>query len=69
MLEEEDIKWTEKEQSMNGYKNPQTYVEGKGEVYCSMRTSTSFKCPRHQNGFKFPGKKKCKGCPYARYKK
>lgn len=51
------------------YKNKQTYVEGKGEVYCSQRDSRGFKCPRHPQGFKFPGKKKCKGCVWARYAK
>ena len=45
----------------------QTYVEGKGEVYCGLPRNR--KCPRHPAGFKFPGKKKCKGCPYARYRK
>lgn len=45
----------------------QTYVEGKGIVYCSKRESRSFKCPRHPDGYKFPGKNKCEGCVYARY--
>ena len=51
------------------YENRQTYVEGKGEVYCSKRDTRSFKCPRHPDGFKSPGKKKCKGCVWARYAK
>ena len=57
------------EESRMIYKNLQTYVEGKGEVYCSKRDTRSFKCPRHQNGYKFPGKKKCKGCVWAMYAK
>jgi hypothetical protein len=24
---------------------------------------------KHPNGYKFPGKNKCKGCPHAQYKK
>lgn len=49
-------------------KNRQTYVEGKGEIYCAKR-GTTYKCTRHQDGYKFPGKKKCKGCVFARYEK
>jgi len=45
----------------------QTYVPGKGEVYCGLPRSG--KCPRHPCGYKFPGKKKCKGCRHARYRK
>ena len=51
------------------YKNKQTYVEGKGEVYCSKRSTRSFKCPRDLDGFKYPGKKKCEGCVWAGYMK
>ena len=49
------------------YHNPQTYVEGKGNVYCGVRDNRSERCPRHPNGFKFPGKKKCDGCFNAKY--
>ena len=52
---------------MTGYKSPQTYVEGKGDVYCSKRATSSFECPRHQDGYKFPGKKKCEGCVWVEY--
>lgn len=41
----------------------QTYVEGRGEVYC---TKPSKRCLK--GGYKFPGKNKCKGCYYARCK-
>lgn len=51
------------------HKSRQSYVEGKGNVYCSQRDVRSFRCPRHPEGFKFPGKKKCEGCSYARYEK
>ena len=49
------------------HKSRQTWVEGKGNVYCGRRDQRSFKCPRHPEGYKFPGKKKCVGCNYARY--
>jgi hypothetical protein len=51
------------------YKNRQTYTEGKGVVFCSKRDTRSFKCPRHPDGFKYPGKNKCKDCVWAKYMK
>ena len=51
--------------------NKQTYIEGKGQVYCHQKFK-SFRCPRHPYGFKFPGKKKCMvpyPCSQARFYK
>jgi hypothetical protein len=45
------------------YVSRQTYVEGRGEVQC---TKKSRRCTR--GGYKFPGKKKCVGCYFVRYK-
>jgi hypothetical protein len=45
------------------YVSRQTYVEGRGEVQC---TKKSRGCTR--GGYKFPGKRKCVGCRFARYK-